>query len=106
MPHFLVVGLDGTDAQAPNRRQAARQAHLAKAAADQAAGVLLYAVAQLNEQGHMVGSTMVLNLPSLAAVQAWLTQEPYQQQGVWQQVQVHPAQVPPAFCPPVGTVAL
>ncbi len=95
--NFLLIGRDGEDAEAPARRQAAREAHLAKAAEMQAAGQLLYAVAMKTEAGAMIGSTMVYEAPNRETLDAWLREEPYITGDVWREIEIHPAGVPPLF---------
>ena len=43
----------------------------------------------------MVGSVMVLDLPDEAAVRAWLAEDPYTKEGVWQDVAILPGRVAP-----------
>lgn len=93
---FLVLGYDAGDEQAPERRLAAREAHLAhfKAAVEQ--GAFLYGSAILDDAGKMVGSLIICEFPSRQELQErWLDHEPYILGNVWQRVEVHRAQVPP-----------
>lgn len=96
---FLVLGYDGTDAEAPARRQAARPAHFDLSRKMQAAGQGLTGAAILNEAGEMIGSMMVMDLPDRAALDAWLAEEPYVTQNVWQRIEVLPCRVAPHFLP-------
>lgn len=95
--HFLVTGYDGTDEGANARRQSARAAHLEAAAKMTSSGQLPYAVALLDDDGKMVGSVMVLNLPSRAELDRWLAVEPYVVQKVWQRIEIRLCQPGPAF---------
>ncbi len=95
--HFMVTGYDGTDEGAPARRQAARAAHLEYAAGMNGSGQLPYAVALLDDVGKMVGSVMILNLPSRAELDRWLAAEPYVVQKVWQRIEIRSVQPGPAF---------
>ncbi len=45
--------------------------------------------------GAMVGSVVVLDLPDEAAVRAWLAEDPYTQEGVWQDITILPGRVAP-----------
>lgn len=78
---FLINAPDYPDAL--ERRMATRQAHLDALAALKAEGKVLYAAALLNDNGDMVGSVLVMDLPDRAAVDAWLAGEPYILQNVW-----------------------
>ena len=91
--HFLITAHDGRDADAPARRQAAREAHLAGAKEMKDAGTMLFGAALLDEAGNMIGSAMLVDLPDRAAVDAWLARDPYTTGGVWQEVTVVPCRV-------------
>ena len=92
---FLIIGKDGADAQALERRMATRAAHLAYSGENLAN--LIIGVATLNEAGQMNGSTFIVDFPDRAALDAWLAKEPYVVQGVWQEVTVTPCKVGPSF---------
>lgn len=94
---FLLTGWDGTDAEAPARRAAARQAHLDLGDRMIASGELLYAAAILDDRGGMIGSSMVCEFSSRAALDAWLEKEPYVTGNVWQKIEVRPCKVGPSF---------
>lgn len=94
---YLVTGYDGTDAGAPARRLAAREAHLSGVTAAAVRGEHLYAAALLDEAGNMVGSTLVVSYADREALDAWLAQEPYVVSGVWERVTVTPCRVAPMF---------
>lgn len=94
--HFLILGHDGTDPDAPQRRLAVRAAHLALFKAMVEKGDFLYGSAILNDDGQMVGSMIVCDFPSRADLESqWLAHEPYVVGKVWETVEVHRAQVPP-----------
>jgi hypothetical protein len=90
---FLVVGRDGTDPDAPARRQAAREAHIAGARTMKAAGTLIVGAALLDDDGAMVGSMMLVDFPSRAALDAWLRRDPYVTGDVWQSIEITPSRV-------------
>ena len=94
---FLVIGYDGSDDKAQERRLAVREKHLAGVVKMKAEGKAVYGVAMLNDQGKMIGSLMVVDYPSRSDVDAWLQAEPYVTGNVWQKIEVFPAQVPPMF---------
>ena len=95
---FIVHGYDGTDAEASNRRLAAREAHLKEAREWKDKKRWLFAAALLDEDGKMVGSVIVCDFPSEEALQAeWLQKEPYVTGNVWQKVEIRRAQIAPMF---------
>ncbi|MGB0747574.1 MAG: YciI family protein, partial [Magnetospiraceae bacterium] len=61
---FLVIGMDGDDAEALDRRLANRDAHLAKARALFATGNLVSAGALVDDDGRMMGSAVQYDFPS------------------------------------------
>jgi len=92
---FLVIGRDGTDENAPDRRMAVREDHLALAVKMLECGRWLYAAAILNESGQMTGSVIICDFPSREALQKeWLDREPYITGNVWQTVEISRARVP------------
>ena len=96
---FLVTGKDGTDADALNRRMAARPAHLAGADKMKAEGLLILGAAMLNDEGKMIGSIMLLNMDSRADEDKYLEDEPYISGNVWQTVEVQTISVAPHYMP-------
>jgi uncharacterized protein len=94
---FLVIAYDGTDDKAPERRMAAREAHLAGIVRMKEEGKAIYGVAILNDREQMIGSALVVDYPTRADVEAWLKAEPYVVGDVWRKIEVLPARVPPMF---------
>jgi len=94
---FLLTAFDGTDSEALARRMAARPDHLASSDRLIAAGQLLYAAAILGDEGQMIGSVEVLNFPTREDVDAYVVQEPYVVQGVWERIDIRPCKPGPAF---------
>lgn len=95
---FLLLGYDGDDEGALDRRLAVREQHLARADELMDAGNLVFAAAILDDDGErMVGSTMVLDFPSRAELDAWLDSEPYVTGDVWRRVEVRPCRSGPRF---------
>lgn len=91
---FIVLGHDGTDADAPARRQGARPTHLQQAQERFDRGEWLYAAAILEDSGAMIGSMIVCDYPSREDLQErWLKTEPYVTGGVWTEVVIRRAQV-------------
>ncbi len=92
---FLVLGYDGTDEEAPARRQAVREAPLKGFKEKAAQGIFLYGSAILDDDGKMIGSMIVCDFPSKEAMhEQWLINEPYILGEVWKRIEIHRAQVP------------
>lgn len=94
---FLILAYDGTDEEAPQRRLAVREAHLALTERMAREGQHLYAAALLDDAGTMLGSVIISEFPSRAELDAWLAQEPYVTGNVWKRIEVTPCRVGPAF---------
>ncbi len=94
---FLVIGYDGRDEKAMERRLASREAHLAGVLKMKSEGTAIYGIAMLDDQEKMIGSVMVMDFPSRADLDAWLKAEPYVTGGVWQKIDIFLARVPPVF---------
>ena len=71
---FVVIGRDGTDASALQRRMTAREAHLQNIENHRAH--IVTAAATLDEQGSMNGSVVIVDFPSRTELDAWLQDEP------------------------------
>ncbi len=93
MAQFLVIGRDGTDAEAPARRRAARPAHFAGIEGMVAKGEIVSGSAILDDAGNMVGSVVIAEFPSRAELDAWLAREPYVTDGVWQDIEIKPVRI-------------
>ncbi len=87
---FLVLAHDGSDAEAPARRQMARADHLRGLRALKAAGNFIYGGALLDDQGAMIGSAIIFDFPDRAALDQALAQDPYVVGKVWQKIEVRP----------------
>jgi uncharacterized protein YciI len=86
---FVIVGLDGTDSEAPNRRQAVRKHHIAMGEKLLAAGNLWFGAALLHDDGSMKGSLYIVNFPSEKALHEYLDEEPYNTGKVWKDITIH-----------------
>jgi uncharacterized protein YciI len=93
MPQYLVLAYDGTDAEAPARRMAARPAHLANVAPLVERGMLMIGGAILDDAGAMIGSYSIANVADRAELDAWLKTDPYVTGGVWKTVEVKTVRV-------------
>lgn len=94
---FLVLGYDGSDAQALERRLAVRDAHIALGDKMRDAGKMLYGAAILDDSGKMIGSVLICEFPSRAELDEWLKVEPYVTGKVWQKIEVQNCKVGPSF---------
>jgi uncharacterized protein len=93
--HFFVLAYDGSDEKALERRMAAREAHLKSANELYNNGQWLYAAALLNEDGKMIGSTIICDFSSRKELEEeWLKNEPYILGNVWKKIEIHRAQIP------------
>lgn len=87
---FLVIGHDGKDAEAMQRRLEARDAHIALGDKLLKSGNMWYGAALTGEDGEMVGSALMMDFPSRADLDAWIAVEPYMTGKVWQRVEILP----------------
>jgi uncharacterized protein YciI len=87
---FVIIARDGTDPQAPTRRQAVRPAHLEGIRPFVERGNILVGGAILDEVGTMVGSVLMADFPTREELDAWLAGDPYVTDGVWLDVEVQP----------------
>ncbi len=90
---FVVIAHDGTDAEAPVRRQSVREAHLEGARLLKDSGAILTGGAMMDEAGAMTGSVVIVDFPSRAELDAWLASDPYVTGDVWRRIEVHPFRV-------------
>jgi uncharacterized protein YciI len=79
---FVIIGRDGPD---PSRRLAARADHLEFVAGRQQ--TIIYG-GPLIEEGKMVGSLFIMDVPSRADVDEYCAQDPYFTQGVFETVEI------------------
>ena len=93
---FIVIGRDGTDEGALERRKAVREAHLENIES-YGAKMIMGAATLSEEGGTMNGSVMMVDFPDRAAFDEWFNNEPYVTGKVWDQVEVIPAQMGPTF---------
>lgn len=94
---FLVIGMDGTDEEAFQRRSGARQRHLETVRSLKEKGNALFGAALLDGDGRMVGSMLVLSFTSRQELDAYLAGEPYVTDGVWEKIEVRQCLVPDIF---------
>lgn len=90
---FLIHAFDHTDAQALERRLAAREAHLSCARDLHQNGKILLAGAMTNPDDKMIGSVIVVEMDSLIEVEEWLRSDVYMTGNVWDKVSVYPMKI-------------
>ena len=87
---FLVIPMDGTDEGALDRRMAAREDHLAGAKQLVEQGHFLFGGAVLDDDGNMIGSTIIFELTDRAELEKCIAEDPYTRGNVWQDVTIRP----------------
>ncbi len=90
---FLIIGLDGTDDQAQDRRAKARPDHIARGNELMDSGNLWYGAALLHEDGSMKGSMYFMNWQNRDQLDDYLKSEPYVVGDVWKDITIHEANV-------------
>ncbi len=94
---FIILAYDAEDDQAQERRIAAREAHIKNISDHKAKGNMIMGAALLDDDGKMIGSSITVDFPDEAALEAWLEDEPYVTGDVWEEINVLPCQVAPSF---------
>jgi uncharacterized protein len=87
---FLLVGHDGTDSEALDRRLKVREEHLEKIEKLKKSGNFVFGGAILDDEGKMIGSMIVYEFPDRQALDERLKEEPYFTKGVWKKVKIEP----------------
>jgi uncharacterized protein YciI len=90
---FIVIGKDGKDEKATERRMAVREAHLKLGDEMEASGERWYGCVILDDNGKMIGSMAVMDFSSEKELHKWLDKEPYIVGKVWQTIEVHKCNV-------------
>jgi uncharacterized protein YciI len=92
---FVVTALDFTDAAALDRRMANREQHLAGVRKLIAEGRFLSGGAILDDAGKIIGSTLHVDFPTRAELDAQLRQDPYVAGRVWEKIEVRQVKLVP-----------
>ena len=87
---FLVIAMDGADEGALGRRMAARDEHIAGIMKLKEQGHLVAGSAILDDDGKMIGSTVIVDFPDREAVEERIAEDPYTKGNVWQDVTIRP----------------
>lgn len=93
MNQYLIIAYDGTDEKALERRMNVRPFHLEGAKKLKENGNFIIGGAMLNDEGKMIGSTMILQFKNSSELQNWIDNEPYLLQKVWEKFEVKPFRV-------------
>jgi uncharacterized protein len=93
MPQFLVLLHDGSDPEAPARRQAARPAHLEALKPNVANGQLIFGGPIFDDAQKPVGSFLLVDCADRTALDALVANDPYTKGNVWQRVEVKPVRL-------------
>ena len=80
---FAIVAIDKPNSR--ELRAANRQTHLDYA---DASGVVFVAGPFLDGEGNMTGSLIVLDVPDMAAAEAWAANDPYAKAGLFETVTI------------------
>jgi len=93
MAQFLILAKDFKDEDALNRRLAVRANHLERMRIEKEVGTFIMGGAQLNEQGLIYGSMLLVNGESETEVKAWIMTDPYIIGKVWEEVEIIPFKI-------------
>jgi len=97
---FLITAYDGKDEDALSRRLSVREKHLETITKLKDQGKVLYGLAILDDDGKMIGSTMVAQFDSEEQMRhEWLDAEVYVTANVWQEIKIQPCNVAGIFLP-------
>ena len=90
---FLVIGKDGKDENAQERRLAVREAHLKLGDEMEASGERWYGCVLFDDEGKMIGSMAVMDFPTEKKLHEWLDKEPYVVGKVWKTIEIYKCNV-------------
>src|SRR5690348_1218092 len=92
---FLVIGYDGKDDGAAERRAKARPAHIALGDKIVAEGSIWYGSSLRDKHNpeKYIGSVFIVDFPSRKDLDEWLKVEPYVTGKVWHNIEIHRANV-------------
>ncbi|RFM28054.1 YciI family protein [Deminuibacter soli] len=93
MPQFLILAEDFKDANALQRRLDIRPKHLDRMRVEKEKGTFIIGGAQLNEEGNMFGSMLIIELADEEAAQDWIQDDPYVTGQVWEHISITPFRV-------------
>ncbi|QGY00851.1 hypothetical protein MMSR116_02220 [Methylobacterium mesophilicum SR1.6/6] len=85
---YVIVARDAPSAL--ERRLAARGTHMEGIRARKQVGEIVDGGAILDEDGHMVGSIVMCEFPDRASLDAYLADEIYAREKIWDDIQIYP----------------
>lgn len=94
---FIVTAWDHNDSEASKRRMDSREEHLALVVKMKEQGHDLFAAAMIDDEGAMIGSTMIMDFDSREDLDRWLESEPYVVNNVWGDIKVQTCKIPDLF---------
>jgi len=92
---FHITAMDGTDNEAPKRRECAWLPHLDYVTKQKVAGTFLLGGTIVDEAGNKIGSTLFVEVDDRSALDCWLADDPFSQQNVWQSFDIKIVEIPP-----------
>jgi uncharacterized protein len=87
---YLLIGYDGTDPGALERRLSVREEHLQRISVLKKKGEFLFGGAILDDSGQMIGSMILYDYPDRQSLDEQLKEEPYLTKGVWVKTRITP----------------
>ncbi len=93
MKQFVIYAKDGIDEQAIDRRMAVRPTHFEGIKKLKEGGNYILGGAILDDNGKMIGSTMILQFETEEEFKNWYNNEPYITGNIWEKIEVSPYRV-------------
>jgi uncharacterized protein YciI len=93
MKQYLVTGYDFKDDAAFERRMNVRPDHINGVKALKQAGNYVIGGAMLDEEGKMIGSTMIVQFETEEALNSWKQNEVYITGKIWERFEIQPFKV-------------
>ncbi|WP_345955709.1 YciI family protein [Mucilaginibacter sp. PAMB04168] len=90
MKQYVLTAYDFTDANALKRRMDVRPHHLDKVKELKENGNYIAGGAILNDEGHMIGSVMMVQFENDEQMETWQNNDPYVTGKVWETIDVKP----------------
>jgi uncharacterized protein YciI len=87
---FLLIAHDGKDKDALKRRMAVRPEHLRKIKLLKNSDEFLFGGAILDNNGNMIGSMILYEMPDRETLEERLKDEPYIYGKVWEKIEIVP----------------
>lgn len=88
--HFAIIARDSVAEGTLAKRMTFRDEHLERIHAMKAEGTIVDGGAILNQAGDMVGSVVLCEFPSRAALDVYIESEVYFRHGIWASLEILP----------------